>query len=105
MLSISSRTASASGIRAYLEGERDGASRGPEDYYPRAATRGPVAGERRRQLRLRVEVSGQAFDHLAAGFHPDRVVRRWCSVPASNIAGLGYDLLGAEVGVGGVGHR
>jgi len=33
MLSISSRNASASGIRAYLEGERDGANRGPEDYY------------------------------------------------------------------------
>jgi len=33
MLSISARSATPADIRAYLEGERDGANRGAEDYY------------------------------------------------------------------------
>jgi conjugative relaxase-like TrwC/TraI family protein len=71
MLSISSRSASASGIRAYLEGERDGASRGAEDYYAESGrTNGRWLGAGARALGLQNEVNEQSFDHLAAGRHP-----------------------------------
>ena len=71
MLSISSRSASASGIRAYLEGERDGANRGPEDYYAESGqARGVWLGRGAAELQLRGEVTEQAFDHLAAGLDP-----------------------------------
>ncbi len=71
MLSISSRTASASGIRAYLEGERDGANRGPEDYYTESGhAPGQWLGSGAEALGLNGNVGEQAFDHLAAGFHP-----------------------------------
>ena len=71
MFSISSRSASASGIRAYLEGERDGANRGPEDYYAESGqARGVWLGSGAAELQLTGEVTEQAFDHLAAGLHP-----------------------------------
>jgi Ti-type conjugative transfer relaxase TraA len=72
MLSISSRSASASGIRAYLEGERDGANRGPEDYYAESGqARGEWLGSGAAELHLSGAVTEQAFDTLAAGLHPD----------------------------------
>jgi len=72
MLSISSRNASASGIRAYLEGERDGANRGPEDYYTESGqAQGRWLGSGAKALGLDGNVGEQAFDHLAAGFHPE----------------------------------
>jgi Ti-type conjugative transfer relaxase TraA len=71
MLSISSRSASASGIRAYLEGERDGANRGPEDYYAESGqARGVWLGSGAAELHLSGAVTEQAFDTLAAGLHP-----------------------------------
>jgi len=71
MLSISSRSASASGIRAYLEGERDGANRGAEDYYAESGrTSGRWVGTGARALGLQGEIHELAFDHLAAGRHP-----------------------------------
>src|SRR5580658_2416227 len=71
MLSISSRSASASGIRSYLEGERDGASCGAEDYYAESGrTSGRWVGTGARALGLQGEIHEQAFDHLAAGRHP-----------------------------------
>ena len=72
MLSISSRSASASGIRAYLEGERDGANRGPEDYYAESGrTSGHWMGSGAADLHLTGEVTDKAFDHLAAGLDPE----------------------------------
>jgi Ti-type conjugative transfer relaxase TraA len=71
MLSISSRSASASGIRAYLEGERNGANRGPEDYYAESGqARGAWLGSGVAELHLQGQVTEQAFDTLAAGLHP-----------------------------------
>ncbi len=71
MLSISSRSASASGIRAYLEGERDGANRGPEDYYAESGqARGVWLGSGAAELQLTGEVTEHAFDRLAAGLDP-----------------------------------
>jgi Ti-type conjugative transfer relaxase TraA len=72
MLSISARSATPSNIRAYLEGERDGASRGPEDYYTESGhTPGRWIGSGAADLGLPGEVNEQAFDRLAAGFHPE----------------------------------
>jgi Ti-type conjugative transfer relaxase TraA len=72
MLSISARNATPSDIRAYLEGERDGANRGAEDYYTESGhTRGRWMGSGASDLRLAGEVNEQTFDHLAAGFHPE----------------------------------
>jgi conjugative relaxase-like TrwC/TraI family protein len=72
MLSISSRNAAAADIRAYLEGERDGANRGAEDYYTEAGrTSGRWIGSGATELGLAGKVNEQAFDHLAAGFHPE----------------------------------
>jgi Ti-type conjugative transfer relaxase TraA len=71
MLSISSRSAAPSDIRAYLEGERDGANRGPEDYYTESGrTAGRWIGSGAAELHLTGEVTEQAFNHLAAGSHP-----------------------------------
>jgi Ti-type conjugative transfer relaxase TraA len=71
MLSISSRSASGSSIRAYLEGERDGANRGAEDYYAESGrTSGRWVGSGARALGLQEDITEQAFDHLAAGLHP-----------------------------------
>jgi Ti-type conjugative transfer relaxase TraA len=72
MLSISSRAAAGSNIRAYLEGELDGASRGAEDYYTESGQRpGRWIGSGAAELGLAGEVQPEAFDRLAAGFHPD----------------------------------
>jgi conjugative relaxase-like TrwC/TraI family protein len=72
MLSISSRSATPSDIRAYLEGERDGANRGAEDYYTESGiTRGHWLGSGAADLGLAGDVREQAFDRLAAGFHPE----------------------------------
>jgi conjugative relaxase-like TrwC/TraI family protein len=72
MLSISSRSASASDIRAYLEGERDGANRGAEDYYTEnGRTQGRWLGSGAAELQLAGNVNEKAFDRLAAGFHPE----------------------------------
>jgi conjugative relaxase-like TrwC/TraI family protein len=72
MLSISSRNAAVADIRAYLEGERDGAHRGPEDYYTESGhTPGRWSGTGAAELGLAGEVDEQAFDRLAAGFHPE----------------------------------
>jgi len=71
MLSISARNASGSGIRAYLEGERDGANRGPEDYYAEAGqAAGQWLGSGAQSLGLDGAVHERAFDALAAGFDP-----------------------------------
>ncbi|MGH8200466.1 MAG: MobF family relaxase [Steroidobacteraceae bacterium] len=73
MLSISSRGAAAADIRAYLEGERDGAHRGVEDYYTESGrTSGRWLGSGARALGLDGEINEQAFDRLAAGLHPER---------------------------------
>lgn len=73
MLSISSRSASGSGIRAYLEGERDGANRGAEDYYAESGrTGGRWIGAGAQALNLQDQINEQAFDRLAAGLHPDK---------------------------------
>ena len=72
MLSISARTATPSDIRTYLEGERDGANRGAEDYYTESGrTAGHWIGSGASELGLAGEVNEQAFDRLAAGFHPE----------------------------------
>ena len=72
MLSISSRSAAPSDIRAYLEGERDGANRGAEDYYTESGrTTGRWLGSGAAELHLAGDVNEQAFDRLAAGFHPE----------------------------------
>ena len=72
MLSISARNATPSDIRAYLEGERDGANRGAEDYYTESGhTRGRWLGSGASELRLAGEVNEQTFDRLAAGFRPE----------------------------------
>jgi conjugative relaxase-like TrwC/TraI family protein len=72
MLSISARNATPSDIRAYLEGERDGANRGAEDYYTVSGhTRGRWLGSGASELQLAGEVNEQTFDRLAAGFHPE----------------------------------
>jgi Ti-type conjugative transfer relaxase TraA len=72
MLSISSRSAAASDIRAYLEGERDGANLGAEDYYAESGrTSGRWLGTGAAELSLTGEMSDKAFDRLAAGFHPE----------------------------------
>jgi Ti-type conjugative transfer relaxase TraA len=72
MLSISSRSAAPSDIRAYLEGERDGANRGAEDYYTESGrTAGRWLGSGAADLHLAGDVNEQAFDRLAAGFHPE----------------------------------
>jgi conjugative relaxase-like TrwC/TraI family protein len=72
MLSISSRTATPSDIRAYLEGERDGANRGAEDYYTESGhTQGRWLGSGAAELGLAGEVNERAFDRLAGGFHPE----------------------------------
>jgi conjugative relaxase-like TrwC/TraI family protein len=72
MLSISSRSAAPSDIRAYLEGERDGANRGAEDYYTESGrTAGRWLGSGAAELHLAGEVNEQAFDRLASGFHPE----------------------------------
>jgi conjugative relaxase-like TrwC/TraI family protein len=80
MLSISARSATPSDIRAYLEGERDGANRGAEDYYTEAGrTSGRWIGSGAAELGLAGEVNEKAFDRLAAGFHPgtgDALVQR-----------------------------
>jgi Ti-type conjugative transfer relaxase TraA len=71
MLSISARHAAAGGIRAYLEGERDGANHGVEDYYAEAGhAPGRWLGSGAEALGLAGNVEPRAFDHLAAGFHP-----------------------------------
>ena len=73
MLSISSRGAAAADIRAYLEGERDGAHRGPEDYYTESGrTSGHWLGGGTRTLGLEGEINEQTFDRLAAGLHPEQ---------------------------------
>jgi conjugative relaxase-like TrwC/TraI family protein len=72
MLSISSRSASGAGIRAYLEGERDGANRGAEDYYAESGrSRGHWHGSGAQALGLQAEIHERAFDHLAAGLDPE----------------------------------
>jgi conjugative relaxase-like TrwC/TraI family protein len=72
MLSISARSATPSDIRAYLEGERDGANRGAEDYYTESGrTAGRWLGSGAAELGRAGEVNEQAFDRLAAGFHPE----------------------------------
>jgi len=72
MLSISARSATPSDIRAYLEGERDGANRGAEDYYTESGhTQGRWLGSGAAELGLAGEVDEQAFDRLAGGFHPE----------------------------------
>jgi Ti-type conjugative transfer relaxase TraA len=72
MLSISARSATPSDIRAYLEGERDGANRGAEDYYTESGhTRGRWLGSGAAELQLAGNVNEMAFDCLAAGFHPE----------------------------------
>jgi Ti-type conjugative transfer relaxase TraA len=72
MLSISARNATAAGIRAYLEGERDGAHRGPEDYYTESGhTQGQWLGSGAKELGIAGNVTEHAFDRLAAGFHPE----------------------------------
>jgi Ti-type conjugative transfer relaxase TraA len=72
MLSISARSAAPSDIRAYLEGERDGANRGAEDYYTESGhTQGRWLGSGAFDLQLAGEVNEQTFDRLAAGFHPE----------------------------------
>jgi conjugative relaxase-like TrwC/TraI family protein len=72
MLSISARSATPSDIRAYLEGERDGANRGAEDYYTESGrTQGRWLGSGAAELHLAGDVNEQAFDRLAAGFHPE----------------------------------
>jgi Ti-type conjugative transfer relaxase TraA len=72
MLSISARNATPSDIRAYLEGERDGANRGAEDYYTESGRApGRWLGSGAAELHLAGDVSEQAFDRLAAGFHPE----------------------------------
>ncbi len=72
MLSISARNATPSDIRAYLEGERDGANRGAEDYYTESGrTAGRWLGSGAAELHLAGDVQSQAFDRLAAGFHPE----------------------------------
>jgi Ti-type conjugative transfer relaxase TraA len=72
MLSISSRGAAAADIRAYLEGERDGAHRGPEDYYTESGrTSGRWLGSGTHALGLEGEINEQTFDRLAAGVHPE----------------------------------
>lgn len=72
MLSISSRNASALSIRAYLEGERDGANRGAEDYYTESGrTQGQWLGSGAKALALGETVDEKAFDRLAMGFHPE----------------------------------
>jgi conjugative relaxase-like TrwC/TraI family protein len=72
MLSISARSANPSDIRAYLEGERDGANRGAEDYYTESGqTQGRWLGSGAADLHLVGDVNDQAFDRLAAGFHPE----------------------------------
>ena len=71
MLSISARHAQAGGIRAYLEGERDGANHAIEDYYTQEGrASGRWLGSGAQALGLAGEVESRAFDHLAAGFHP-----------------------------------
>ncbi|WP_343794292.1 MobF family relaxase, partial [Dokdonella soli] len=71
MLSISARHASAGGIRAYLEGERDGANHAVEDYYTQEGrASGRWLGSGAIALGLADEVGEHAFDRLAAGFHP-----------------------------------
>jgi conjugative relaxase-like TrwC/TraI family protein len=72
MLSISARSATPSDIRAYLEGERDGANRGAEDYYTESGhTQGRWLGSGAAELQLAGDVNEKAFDRLAAGFHPE----------------------------------
>jgi len=72
MLSISSRSAAPSDIRAYLEGERDGANRGAEDYYTESGrTAGRWVGSGAAALQLAGDVNEKTFDRLAAGFHPE----------------------------------
>jgi Ti-type conjugative transfer relaxase TraA len=72
MLSISARSATPSDIRAYLEGERDGAHRGAEDYYAESGrTAGRWIGSGAAELGLTGDVNDRAFDRLAAGFHPE----------------------------------
>ena len=72
MLSISARTATPSDIRAYLEGERDGANRGAEDYYTESGrAQGRWLGSGAAELGLAGEMNEQAFDRLAGGFHPE----------------------------------
>ena len=62
MLSISARNATPSDIRAYLEGERDGANRGAEDYYAESGhTRGRWLGSGASDLQLIGEVNEQTF--------------------------------------------
>jgi Ti-type conjugative transfer relaxase TraA len=91
MLSISARSATPSDIRSYLEGERDGANRGAEDYYTGSGrTQGLWLGSGAAELHLAGDVNEQAFDHLAAGFHPeagDALVQR-----AGNSHRPGWDL-------------
>jgi conjugative relaxase-like TrwC/TraI family protein len=72
MLSISARSATPSDIRAYLEGERDGANRGAEDYYTESGhAQGRWLGIGAAELQLAGDVNENAFDRLAAGFHPE----------------------------------
>jgi Ti-type conjugative transfer relaxase TraA len=71
MLSISARHAEAGGIRAYLEGERDGANHNADDYYTEGGgTAGRWLGSGAQALGLSGNVEPQTFDRLAAGFHP-----------------------------------
>ncbi|HLH13508.1 MAG TPA: MobF family relaxase [Solirubrobacteraceae bacterium] len=72
MLSISSRSAAAADIRAYLEGERDGAHRGAEDYYAESGrASGHWLGGGAHALHLKGTIDERAFDRLAAGQHPE----------------------------------
>ena len=72
MLSLSARNATPSSIRAYLEGERDGTGRHPEDYYTENGhTPGRWLGSGAQALALDANVTAHAFDRLAAGFHPE----------------------------------
>jgi len=106
MLSISSRSASASGIRAYLEGERDGANRRPEDYYAESGqARGVWLGSGAAELHLSGAVTEHAFDTLAAGLHPESGEPPGAACRRAPPPGVGLALLGAEIGLGLVADR
>ena len=90
MLSISSRSASASDIRAYLEGERDGANRGPEDYYAESGqARGVWLGSGAAELHLGGRSHRASLRSLSRRASIPKTASLSCNVPASITALVG----------------
>ena len=90
MLSISARSATASDIRAYLEGERDGANRGAEDYYAESGhTHGRWLGKRRRRITSRRRSERASLRSLSRRSSIRKAASPSCNAPANTIGRVG----------------